>query len=146
MTRPGSKSVSRSVVVQAPAQEVFALLEDPRRHPDFDGSGTVRSSLSAPPKLSKGATFGMKMRLGLPYTITNEVVEFDQDRVIAWRHFGGHIWRYQLEPAGEGTRVTETFDWSTARAPKLLELLRYPSKNTDGIEKTLERLKTLVEQ
>ena len=140
-----TRSVSRSIVVQAAPAAVFAVLEDPRRHADFDGSGSVKGNLKAPAKLSKGAKFGMKMRIGFPYTITNEVVEFEQDRLIAWQHFGKHIWRYELEAVGEGTRVTESFDWEHARSPRFIELMKYPSKNAVSMEKTLERLKVLVD-
>lgn len=135
-----SRSVSRSVVVAAPPEAVFALLADPRRHAEIDGSGTVKGVLKAPDRLSLGATFGMKMRYGLPYVISSTVVEFEQNRRIAWRHVGHHVWRYELEPVDEGTRVTETFDWAPARAPRVLELLGYPARNARAIEATLERL------
>ena len=75
--------------------------------------------------LTLGSKFGMDMKMGpLPYRISNTVVEFEQDRLIAWDHFGKHRWRYELEPLGDGstTRVTESFDWSTATIPKLIEL------------------------
>ncbi len=135
-----SRSVSRSVVVPAPPSQVFDLLADPRRHAEIDGSGTVKGQVKGPARLSQGAKFGMRMRLGLPYVITSEVVEFEQDRRIAWRHVGHHVWRYELEPVDGGTRVTETFDWAPARAPRALELLKVPARNLRGIEGTLERL------
>jgi uncharacterized protein YndB with AHSA1/START domain len=140
-----SRSVSRSTVVDAPPARVFALLSDPRRHPDFDGSGTVKGRLRGPSALSLGARFGMRMRIGLPYVISNQVVEYEQDRRIAWRHFGHHVWRYDLEPVDDGTRVTETFQWGTARTPKALELAGIPARNTRSIEQTLPRLKALAE-
>src|SRR5688500_10263203 len=102
-----SRSVSLSTIVNAPPATVFALLADPHRHPEFDGSGTVKGRVSGPHALSLGDRFGMRMRLGLPYVISNKVVEFEQDRVIAWRHVGHHVWRYELEPVDDGTRVTE---------------------------------------
>lgn len=80
------------------------------------------------------------MKLGVPYPIENTVVEFEEDRLIAWRHFGGHRWRYELEPVDGGTKVTETFDWSTSKLPAVLEILRVPRRNTASIEKTLDRL------
>ena len=86
----------------------------------------------------------MGMRMGVPYVIKNEVVEFEPDRLIAWRHVGRHRWRYRLEPVEGGTRVTETFDWSTARFPKGIEIMGYPSKHPAGMERTLERLDRLV--
>ena len=135
-----TRSVSRSVVVPAPAEEVFALLADPRRHSEIDGSGTVKGAMSGPDRLSAGASFGMRMRYGVPYVIKNTVVEFEEGRRIAWRHFGHHVWRYELEPLDGGTRVAETFDWAPARAPKVLELLGIPARNARSIEATLERL------
>ncbi len=140
-----SRSVSRSVVVQAPAQKVFDLLADPARHADFDGSGTVQGQLRGAERLRLGARFGMRMRVVVPYVIGNTVVEFVEGRTIAWRHFGRHVWRYQLEPVAGGTRITETFDWSTALSPRALELARFPALNARSIEKTLPRLKALVE-
>lgn len=135
-----SRSVSSSAVVPAPPSAVFDLLADPRRHAEIDGSGTVKGAVRGPDRLTQGARFGMRMRMGVPYVITSEVVELEPDRRIAWRHLGHHVWRYELEPVDGGTRVTETFDWGTSRAPKVLELLGYPARNLKGIEGTLARL------
>ena len=79
----------------------------------------------------------MDMRVGMPYRVDNEVVEFEEDRRIAWRHMGHHVWRYELEPVAEGTRVTETFDWAHSRAPWALELMRAPQRNRKSMESTL---------
>jgi uncharacterized protein YndB with AHSA1/START domain len=134
--------VSGTRVVNAPASEIFALLTDPSQHPRIDGSGTVRAVRpGGPQRLTLGAKFGMDMQIGAPYKILNTVVEFEQDRLIAWRHFNGHRWRWQLEPLDDGqTRVTETFDWSTARIPLLISLSPFPRSNRQGIEKSLARL------
>ena len=61
------------------------------------------------------------MKMGVPYTVTNTVIEFEQDRRIAWqtvlagplgRFLGGRIWRYELEAVDGGTKVTESWDIS----------------------------------
>lgn len=138
-----AQQVSHSVVVNATPEQVFALLADPRKHAEIDGSGTVRSGVSGPEKLSQGATFGMRMKMfGLPYGIKNEVVEYDENRRIAWRHFGHHVWRWELEPVDGGTKVTETFDWAPARSPTILERVGFPARNEKGIEQTLARLQS----
>ena len=138
------RSVSSSAVVAAPATEIFDLLCDPSRHGEIDGSGMVQGSRDGALRLALGTRFGMDMKIGpLPYRTSNTVVEFETDRRIAWAHFGGHRWRYELEPVEGGTRVTETFDWSTARSPKFIELMKYPAKNLTAIERTLERLVAL---
>ncbi len=133
-------TVSRSTVVPFPPSAVFALLADPRRHADVDGSGTVRGRLRGPDRLAPGSRFGMRMRLVVPYAITNTVVEFEEGRRIAWRHLGRHIWRWELEAVAEGTRVTETFDWGPSLAPWALERLGVPARNARSIDATLARL------
>ena len=112
-----------SRVVDEPAERVFELLADPAAHALIDGSGTVRGSKApADTRLALGSRFGMSMKVRIPYLITNEVVEFEEGRLIAWRHFGGHRWRWRLEPVDGGTEVTETFDWSTAKSPVALDM------------------------
>lgn len=144
---PPERQVSRSRVIDAPPSTVFRFLVDPRKHPLFDGSGSVKETLSAPDRLELGSRFGMRMHVLVPYVISNEVVEYDEDRLIAWRHFGHHRWRYELTPVDGGARteVTETFDWSTSRAPWFIELMGYPDRNAAAIETTLERLALLAE-
>lgn len=139
------KSVSRTAVVAAPPDLIFALLADPQRHEELDGSGTLRGRATGPERLSKGAKFGMSMHFHkVPYRITNTVLEFEEDRRIAWRHFYGHVWRWELEPievdGRPGTQVTETFDWGRSRSPWLLERGKYPALNARGMEETLSRL------
>ena len=137
-----NKVVSRETVVPSPPGAIFDLLADPRRHREIDGSGSVRQSkIDAPERLSLGARFGMKMRIVVPYRITNEVVEFEEGRRIAWRHFGGHVWRYILEPVAGGTKVTEQFDWTNNRSPLMLKVMRAQENNAKSIERTLANLR-----
>lgn len=132
----------------APAQAVFDVLADPSMHPVIDGSGTVRAALDGnPARLALGARFGMAMKILRPYRITNEVVEFEEGRRIAWSHIGGARWRYELEPAAEGTLVRETFDYSTTTVPLLGQfyvLAGFPHRNREGMARTLDRLAELV--
>ena len=140
----GSRQVSVARVRAADPATIFAVLVDPAQHAVIDGSGTVQRAKGDDETLRMGSRFSMGMRIGMPYVIKNEVVEFEQDRLIAWQHLGRHRWRYRLEPTEGGTRVIETFDWSTARFPLGIELLGYPSKHPAGMERTLERLDRLV--
>ena len=139
------RQVSVSRVIDAPADAIFAVLADPAQHRLIDGSGTVRHAKDAvPDQLVLGSTFGMDMKMKVPYSVKNTVVEYEPDRLIAWRHFGHHVWRYRLETVDGGTEVTETFDWSTARSPKAVELMGYPRKHPADMARTLERLDALV--
>jgi len=139
------RAVSASRTVPVPPEQVFDLLADPSKHAAIDGSGTVKNTKSpSGTRLSLGSRFGMAMKLGVPYGITNRVVEFEEGRLIAWAHFGGHRWRWELEPVEGATLVTETFDWSTAKSPVALEVMRIPARNARAIEASLDRLEELL--
>jgi uncharacterized protein YndB with AHSA1/START domain len=118
--------------VDAPPEQVFALLADPARHVEVDGSsmcvGCPTASITG-----VGQSFVMDMyRDGLgKYQVRNEVTEFEPGKRFAWRTnletsspeieafrgditLGGTTWAYSLEPTGDGkTKVTHTYDWST---------------------------------
>jgi uncharacterized protein YndB with AHSA1/START domain len=142
-----ASNVTASTTVSAPPEAVFAILADPRQHSRIDGSGTVRDAVNGPERLELGSTFGMNMKIGAPYRTKNKVVEYDANRLIAWRHFGTHRWRYELEPVDGGTRVTETWDVSHCNGPTkwALGLMGYPKRHRKGIEQTLVKLKAAAE-
>jgi hypothetical protein len=141
---PSVVSVQRLIAADAP--HIFDVLADPSQHLVIDGSGTVRYVQSGgPERLSLGARFGMSMHLaGVPYKILNTVVEFDEPRQIAWRHFFGHVWRYILVPTPAGTLVREEWDPNPALVPWALVALGYARRSRVGMRATLERLDTLV--
>jgi len=127
--------------VAAEPQAIFDLLADPTMHAVIDGSGTVRDAGDGnPERLALGAKFGMSMKQGMPYSITNEVVEFDEPTLIGWRHLGKHVWRYRLRAVDGGTEVTEEFDWSLKPHHRGYALLGIPKRNAAAIEATLDRL------
>ena len=72
-------------VIRASPVAVFDLLADPARHVDIDGSGTVKASRGGGRRLALGDSFGMDMLLGVAYSTRNVVVEFDENRRIAWQ-------------------------------------------------------------
>jgi Polyketide cyclase / dehydrase and lipid transport len=137
--------VSESRTIAADPQKLFDIVANPAMHPEIDGSGSVKAAHGdVPERLSKGATFGMDMKLGAPYKITNTVVEFEEGRLIAWRHFNGHIWRYIFEPVEGGTKVTEQWDARRVWNRITLRLSGFPKRNRAGILGTLQRLDELA--
>lgn len=139
----GPKTVSRSVQVAAPVATLFEQIADPHRHPGLDGSGTVRDvDVTGPHRLSRGDKFTVGMtQYGLPYKITSTATEVEENRVVEWQHPLGHRWRWELAEVSPGTtKVTETFDYSTAKLPFVIELLGMQRQNATGIEKTLTAL------
>jgi uncharacterized protein YndB with AHSA1/START domain len=147
--------ISTEKVIQAPPEAIFALLADASRHPDIDGSGTVKQAKSdAPARLSLGATFGMSMKVGIAYSMVNTVIEFEDNRRIAWqarppgvlgRVAAGRIWRYELEPVEGGTKVRESWDLSQDHQRRMLKLGGLPKKTEANMAKTLDRIAELTE-
>ncbi len=147
---PDVETVER--FIPAPASEIFALLADPSRHKDIDGSGTVRESTTGSERLKLGSTFGMDMKAGFGYSMQSTVVEFEEDRRIAWqsrppsglmaRFVGGRIWRYELEPADGGTLVRESWDISQEILKPMVRPLR--KKTNEAMTSTLARIEELL--
>jgi uncharacterized protein YndB with AHSA1/START domain len=141
-------------VIPAPPEAIFALLADPSRHHDIDGSGSVGAAKNSPQRVKLGDKFGMAMKLGVPYSMVSEVIEFEDNRRIAWqsempgimsKFSGGRIWRYELEPVDGGTRVRETWDISQEKATKVfLRAGKVHQHTRDSMEKTLENIEKIL--
>ena len=125
----------------APAHDIFQVLANPVRHPEFDGSQSLRGAGSTAVISDVGDVFVMKMyfsHLG-DYEMNNHVVEYEQNRRIGWEPEAGRghpragrslgqRWSYQLTPDGpDATVVTEITTaherrkrrvpgWTTARS------------------------------
>lgn len=141
-----TQPVTVSRRISAPAEVLFAILADPARHPEIDGSGMLRAADGGPRTLSKpGETFAMRMHndfLG-DYVMTNHVVECERGRRLVWEPVlrevsgpegadlvgvrAGLRWGWELTPDGEATVVTEIYDCT--RGP---EWLREATKNGEN--------------
>jgi len=89
---------------------------------------------------------------GPVYWTTCEVVACEPEREFAFAVLTGgrplNTWRYRLEPAGEGTDVTESFELADTPALRLYWRLLGWSRgrtNREGMRTTLERVKAEVE-
>jgi len=145
--------ISVERVIDAPAEEIFALVADAGKHPVFDGSGTVEHTTAPSVPLSLGSVFSMRMRgrresLFLPYTMHNTVIEFDENRRIAWQTttlgglIGGRIWRYVLSPTDAESRTLVREEWDISRDKQKI-LLRHsdmPKLAETGMRTTLDRI------
>ena len=146
------ESVER--MIPAPPEKIFDLLADPARHRDIDGSGTVREAKTGSERLALGSRFGMSMKMGIPYSMVSEVIEFDENRRIAWQTHppaswgakfgGGRIWRYELEPVDGGTLVRESWDFSQEAGLSRPLVARGRKHTVTNMEKTLARIQEIV--
>lgn len=142
-----TRSVSVTRRIAAAPERIFAVLVDPKKHPLFDGSGSVVGLAGkAPTRLGPNARFAMDMRFGIPYRMRNRVVEFEEGRRIAWAQLALVRWRFELTVEDdESTTVTETFDWSHSPVGFLVESFGFPERNRESMVATLDRLAELVE-
>jgi len=147
-------AVSRRIC--APARDIFQVLADPVRHPEFDGSAMLRGAGSTAVISGVGDVFVMKMyysQIG-DYVMNNHVIEYEQDRRIGWEpesgrghpragRSWGQRWSYQLTPDGpDATVVTEIYDCS--RAPEEQRAGMDDGKVwLEAMARTLERLDAL---
>ncbi len=131
--------VAATTTVNAPPAEVFDYIRRPANHSAISGDETVKGTAVGPDILSDGDRFGMRMKMyGVPYKVTSKVVEFQQGTRLAWCHMGGHRWRWDLEDApGGGTRLTETFDLSTAKVPAIERLMGYPKNHRPNVARSV---------
>ena len=82
----GPRQVSYRITVNAPAPELWALLANPHRHHEVDGSESVQFTKTGPTRLAVGDEFTMAMRkFGLPYTMKLVTTAADEDRVVEWQ-------------------------------------------------------------
>ena len=137
---------SASIIINAPVSKVFDVIANPQMHPIIDGSNSVRSVIKGPSRLTLGSKFGMSMEIGIKYRITNTVVEFEENKLIAWRHLGRWIWRYELkEISPTQTVVIESFDGTKTPLNFWLKARKAYPYTQKAVAKTLVRLKEYCE-
>lgn len=139
--------------IPAPPEAIFALLADPTRHREIDGSGTVRNAKVASQQVELGSQFGMSMKMGLPYSMVSTVVELEPNRRIAWQTrgpgpvgglVGGRIWRYELEPREGGTLVRESWDIRQESVLTKPAVRPAAKKTAANMAATLERIEQVL--
>ncbi len=137
---------SCSIKISTPAAVIFNILANPQMHSVIDGSKSVKAVNWGPGKLSAGAKFGMKMKIGIRYKITNVVTEYKENELIAWRHLGRWVWRYELKALSPNeTLVTESFDSRPSHLNSWLRLRNAYDYAEIAMAKTLVRLKRYAE-
>ncbi len=157
------RSVEVSGRIEAPAALIFAILANPQRHRQFDGSDMLRGSDISRSITGVGDTFTMKMhRLGRDYLMVNHVVEFVPDRRIFWEPApgdpataggdpskvgvpAGYRWGFSLTPDGDNaTVVTEVFDCGVEENRWIL--LREGGAWINGTNSVLESMAASLER
>ena len=135
--------------IAAPADQIFELIADPARQPDWDGNDNLAAAPTGQRVRQVGDRFTMNLTNGA--TRENHVVEFEEARRIAWRPSEpgspppGHLWRWELEPLdADTTRVVHTYDWTDLTDESRLPRAR--ATTSDKLAASLDRLAALAAQ
>ena len=72
-------------VIPAPPEAIFDLLADPEPSPRHRRLGHGARREGEPERLTLGSKFGMSMKMGIPYSMVSTVIEFEENRRIAWQ-------------------------------------------------------------
>ena len=112
--------VSASREIAAGPEPIFELIADPAQQPRWDGNHNLARAPEGQRVRGTGDVFTMELTRGA--TRENHVVEFEEGRRIAWRPAEpgrrppGHLWRWELEPAGAAPRNLEDTHGGTSGA------------------------------
>lgn len=150
-------TVRRRIAGVAPAT-VFAIVTDPAKHVEIDGSGMLVTAPDATPVTAVGDAFIMAMDrepLGdIPlgkYTVQNTVTQFETDRLLEWAPGAkdappfGHHYGYILSVDGDATEVEHYVDWSGV-PENIRAMATWPIVPVHMLEKSMDRLVELARQ
>lgn len=141
------------VDINAPISKVWELISDLRRMPEW--SPQCRWMKPFGPVRQGTRTLNLNRRNRMFWPTTCTVVEIVPDRKLAFRVDANHtIWSYELEPAGEGTRVIESRhaeNGVTAFSNLSVKALfggtdNFEQELVDGMNATLARIKAVAEE
>ena len=148
------KKITVSRTIDASPQEVWAVISNPARHHEIDGSGQIVSDEKSDRVTANGQVFTMNMNaphMGGDYQTDNHVTGYDENRLLAWQTAPagtepkGWEWLYELTPEGpNSTQVQLTYDWSKVTDKELLKKVSFPLISEDALEATLSRLASAV--
>lgn len=145
---------SASVVIDRDPQTVFAIVSDVARTGEWSPecvSGRWVGEATGP---AVGAKFEGDNRLALAgvtlkkWTTTSEVTACVPGVVFEFVAEEYTTWRYQLEAVAGGTKVTESFEFSTKNAIEKFgyeTVLRRPASMVKGMQRTLDQMKAHLE-
>lgn len=147
-------SITVNRFIDASAQDLFAVLSNPERHAELDGSGFVVSDEKTDRITESGQVFRMNMtgpHMGGDYQTDNTVTGYDKNHLLAWATAPadseppGWEWVWELEAQGpDATDVRLTYSWDKVSDQDLLAKLHFPLVARSQLEDSLGNLASAV--
>jgi len=147
---PQPTPISATVEVQATPEQVWAVVSDLGRMPEF--SPELRKAFVVGRPGVGANIIGINRRRAAVWPTTSRVVRWEPNRAVAWKvRESGATWVYELEPSGgtttvTGRRVLRRFTAGTSlMAPLIGGAEGHDHELAEGIRTTLGRIKATVE-
>ncbi len=145
---------SVSIEIQRDPMTVFEVISDVTRMGEWSPECTAGRWTGGATAPAVGAEFDGDNRVALlgvtlkRWTTTSKVTKCVPGEVFEFVSAGYTTWRYDLEPSGSGTKVTESYEHED---PKGLQgfayekIVRRPAALERGMRRTLEQMKAAIE-
>jgi len=149
---PANVTAKRSVVINAPEYVVYPYVNNLRRYPDWspwaDRDPDIKMTYSGPPE-GRGATVKWESQVGSVGTGSVQILDSKPSSSVDLQANVNGLEgksKFELSPAGAGSKVTWSFSFDTGSSP----LKRWKGLMLDGLigseyKKGLEKLKQKVE-
>ena len=148
--------VSSSIVIDAPVDQVYALVSDITRTGEWSPECARCRWLDGATSAQEGARFRGTSRNGWRrWSTTSTIRTAGAEAGLTWdvTYLGRPVarWRYGFEPlADERTRLTESVAdqrerWLRLVSPWITGFRDRAARNTDSIDTSLERIKAIAE-
>ena len=146
--------ISASIEIDATPEQVWALVSDPTRMPEWSPQCRKSVVRGGGPVGVGTRTLNVNRRGPLVWPTRSEVVEFEPGRRFSFRIAeNGTVWSYVLEPTATGTRLTESRHAPNGASKLSNFLTQHVLGGTDnfeveleqGIRQTLDRIKAALE-
>lgn len=136
----------RSVHVDAPVEEVFAYVKEPRHFleafPEQDRRHMALAEVNLTPEGGVGSTYRLMGRMfllfHLEWTFTREEY-VENERFRDHTQFGG-AWTFEVQPDGTGTVLSVAFGWTDTipLVPELMDLSWDGDRDLDAMLATVK--------
>ena len=155
MSTPTPLPISASTEIDAAPDEVWAVVSDVTRMPEF--SPELRKVITIGRTRGLGQTIvGLNRRKAVWWPTTSKVVRWEPGHAVAWKtRESGATWSYVVEPVQIGgrpaTRLTATRELdaftlgSKLMTPILGGAIGHDEELAAGLATTLDRIKAVVE-
>ena len=141
--------VENSIVINAPVEKVFAIMDDPARLPEYF-AGVVGVSDVRRTEERVGDSISVRYSvLGVHFDVKSTIEKWEENKVIVFHlesAFPGTA-TSTLDEKDDGVRATQTFDYTIGGGAlgRALNAVPVERMNARNAQHTLDNLKTLCE-